>query len=136
MNELNGMESLRDKQDNGGDTRREIEVASPTGRIFAREPVGVEVPEQQRDLEEDQTSQPDCGRTAERGEELFGGHRLNQEEKEGAEEDGNTIEQAGCEHSLALIEEYSSVASRCADLDLPRNWTVMHDVSLHLVTVD
>jgi VWFA-related protein len=24
----------------------------------------------------------------------------------------------------------------CADLDFPRNWTVIHDVSLHLVTVD
>ena len=51
----------------------------------------VEVAEKQCGLEEDEAGKPDCGRTAERGKKLFGGERLDDEEKEGREEGGGAV---------------------------------------------
>ena len=54
----------------------------------ACEEVGVEVSEEERDLEEHHGGVPDVGRAAEDGQHELGRHRLNKKEEGGGEEYG------------------------------------------------
>jgi len=47
----------------------------------ARQPMGIEIGGQQCSLKEDKTGNPDCGRTAEGGQELLGGDGLHKEKQ-------------------------------------------------------
>ena len=64
------------------------------------EPVGVEVTDEKRSLEEDEAGEPDGGGSSEDGEELLGGERLDEEEEEGREEGGGAVESSGGGHGL------------------------------------
>ena len=69
--------------------------AALAARGFAvSEPVGVEVAEQERGLEEDEAGEPDGGGASEDGEELLGGEGLDEEEEEGREKGGGAVEKA------------------------------------------
>src|SRR5271156_3630758 len=76
----------------------------PSQAAIARQPMRVEVAEEQCDLKEDQAGQPDSGGSAQDWEKLFGGHRLRQEEQESAAEDCDAVEQAGCRHVVASLD--------------------------------
>ena len=59
----------------------------------ARDPVRVGVAQQQHELEEDHAGGPDDGRAPEPGKDLLGEDGLDQEEQEGAQEDGGGVKQ-------------------------------------------
>ncbi len=101
LTDLWGEDLLRDQQDDRCGEGDQIDMAAPGGGLAAGEPVGVEIAEEQGDLKEDQACEPHRGGAAENGQELFRGHRLDEEEQEGAEEDGDAVEQAWGWH-LAL----------------------------------
>src|SRR5438874_1147240 len=95
-----GKDSLRAEQNDCRGERDEINMLAPAGGAAARNPMRVDIAEQQRDLEKDQARQPDRGGAAQERKKLLGGHRLYQEEQECAEKDGDAVEQAGCGHGV------------------------------------
>ena len=90
--------SSRGQTSSGENDRSDIYSSPPPGMGAARQPMGIEIPKQQRPLKEHQARKPHRRRTAQRGKKLFGGHRLNQKQQKCAEEDGGAIEQAGSGH--------------------------------------
>jgi hypothetical protein len=100
-----GEDLLRPEQNDSRRECNEINMLPPLRGAAACNPMRVEIAEQKCDLKEDQAGEPDRGGAAEGRKELLGGHRLHQEEKECAEEDGDAIEQAGCVH-VRTQDEY------------------------------
>jgi hypothetical protein len=62
----------------------------------------VEIADEKGCLKEDETSDPDCGRPAQRGEELLGRDRFDQEEQERTEKDGAAEKRSGTAHLETL----------------------------------
>ena len=76
----------------GGGKQQEGEVEVPMRA--PGEPMRVEIGEEKGGLKEDETGDPDCGGSAEGGQELLGSDGLDQEEKERAEKDGAAEERS------------------------------------------
>src|SRR5262249_27019681 len=92
-------------------------------RKRARGDAGVVIAGKKRRLKEHQTCIPDRGRTAERGQQHPGDHRLNEKEKGRAEKERERIQRpcgvAGCRPAHA-IRETSSV--RVSTPTLSKTW--------------
>ena len=69
----------------GGGEEKQCAVEGPV-RMFG-EPVGVEVAEEERGLEEDETGDPNGGGATEGWQQLLGCHWFDEEEKERGEKD-------------------------------------------------
>lgn len=85
---------LRDQQDDSGGEGDQIDMAAPGGGLATGDPVGVEIAEEQGGLKEDEACEPHRGGATKDWQKLFRGHRLHEEEQEGAEKDGDAVEQA------------------------------------------
>ena len=67
----------------------------PFCRDVGGEDVGVEIAEEQQQLEEDEAGHPDGGRASEGGQDLLCSYGFDEKEQEGGGEDGCAIENAG-----------------------------------------
>jgi hypothetical protein len=89
-----GKEDAEGECDERKGDNENVSAALARGVFAVSEPVGVEVTQQKRGLEEDEAGEPDGGGSSEDGEELLGGEGLNEEEQEGREKGGAAVEKA------------------------------------------
>jgi hypothetical protein len=94
LTDLRRKDLLRDQQDDCGGEGDQIDMAAPGCGLATGDPMGIEIAEEQGGLKEDEACEPHRGGAAEDGQKFFRGHRLDEEEQEGAEEDGDAVEQA------------------------------------------